>query len=104
MYVHHPKEEENNYPSRIGDELSVSESLPFSPANTLTFLRPGQDEVLKFVKAKEPISAAQYACWHRIVLEQLQCNKDSSRTTKVDFELAIDCFRKIQRVHHFSGG
>jgi hypothetical protein len=104
MYVYHSTEDRTIYPNLIIDELPVSESPLFSPVNSLNFLRPGQDEVLKFVKTELPVSAAQYACWHRIVLEQLICKKTSNGTKSVDFELASTCFREIERVHSFSEG
>ena len=99
MYLHHPTEDDGNYQDLVYKELLVSES---SPANSLKFLQSGQEEVLNFVKTGKSVSTAEYACWHRIVQEKLSCNENANHTIKIDFELAIVCFREIERVHRFS--
>jgi hypothetical protein len=84
-----------------GEPLVLNSPL-FNLENHLTFLKPGQDEVLKFVKTGKPLSAMQYACWFRIVQEQLSCNRDEYYTVKA--EVANTCFREITRVHNSSQG
>lgn len=102
MHVHHPLEDDEKYRDLICKKSLISESPLLDPANGLKYLR-GQDKVLKFVKTGS-VSAAEYACWHRIVQEQLRCNKSSNHTMEADFELATICFHKIGRVHRFSEG
>ena len=104
MYLHHPTQDDERYRNTISKELLVPESPLLDPANSLKFLTPGQDEILKFVKTEKPVSAMQYACWWRIVQELLDCNKGAKDAIRPDVELAIICFRKIEKVHRFSSG
>jgi hypothetical protein len=98
MYVHLLTNEDRDDLNLSCDELSVSESAALGPENILNFLRPGKDKALTFVTEK-CVSAAQYACWHRIVKEHLMCNKNSDHAIK---ELATTCIREIENVHNFS--
>lgn len=102
MYLHHPLEDDERYQGLMCKESLVSESPLLDSETGLKYLRE-EDEVLKFVKTGS-VSAAQYACWHRIVQEQLRCNKTSKHTINTDFELATICFHEIGRVHRFSEG
>lgn len=102
MYLHHPIEEDEKHQDLSCDELRVSEPPLLDPANILDFLKPGHDEVLSFVKTGKPVSAMQYACWHRIVQEQLSCDKNANHKMKNVFKVATTCFRKIQSVHSSS--
>jgi hypothetical protein len=61
MYLHLLCNEDKDYLNLSCDELSVSESAVLGPENMLNFLKPGQDEVLKFMTEKR-VSATQYAC------------------------------------------
>jgi len=98
MYIHLPTEEDQEYPTLICDKSPVVSESPVLGRNILNFLKPGQDEVLTFVTEKR-VSAAQYACWHRIIQEHLICNKNSNHTIK---ELATTCIHEIENIHSFS--
>ena len=100
MYVHHSVEDEG-YPNVSSEKFPASESPVLRPPNSLHFLMQGGNEILKFIKTGKPVSAAQYACWHRIVQEQLACNMGPEPTIN---ELARTCFREIEQVHRFSRG
>ena len=100
MYVHHSVEDEG-YPNVSSEKFPASESSGWRRGAIRPALMPGGNEILKFIRTGKPVSAAQYACWHRIVQEQLACNMGPEPTIN---ELARTCFREIEQVHRFSRG
>ena len=85
------------------EKLLVSGSPLSDPYICLNCLKQETNEVPEFVKTDKPVSAAGYACWHRVILEQLRCNSCNKGIIEPNSNLRIPAWGDSKSSPSFQG-